>query len=75
LLTLEIIEGPSLGYSIEISNHKKVTIGRKQTNLLNFPEDQHLSNVHAAITPIGEKFFVEDMGTTNGTWRRLSYEG
>ena len=74
-LTLEIIEGPSLGYSIEIPNHKKVTIGRKQTNLLNFPEDQHLSNVHAAITPNGDKFYVEDMGTTNGTWRRLSYEG
>jgi pSer/pThr/pTyr-binding forkhead associated (FHA) protein len=42
---------------------------------LNFPEDQHLSNVHATITPSGDKFYIEDMGTTNGTWRRLSYEG
>jgi hypothetical protein len=36
-LTLEIIEGSSLGYSIDISNAKPVSIGRKQTNLLNFP--------------------------------------
>ena len=56
-----------------MTNHNKVTVGRKQSNLLNFPEDQHLSNVHATIIPIGDKYFIEDIGTTNGTWIRLSF--
>lgn len=34
---------------IEIPKNNKVTIGRKQTNVLNFPDDQHLSNIHATI--------------------------
>lgn len=52
ILTLEIIEGPSQGNVIEILKNTKVTVGRKQTNALNFPDDQHLSNIHATIFSI-----------------------
>ena len=75
ILTLEIIEGPSLGSLIEIPRNSKVTIGRKQTNLLNFPDDQHLSNIHATIFSIDNRYYIEDMGPSNGSWKRLSLEG
>jgi pSer/pThr/pTyr-binding forkhead associated (FHA) protein len=59
---------------IEIPKNSKVTVGRKQTNILNFPDDQHLSNFHATIFVIDNKYYIEDMGTTNGSWQRLSGE-
>jgi pSer/pThr/pTyr-binding forkhead associated (FHA) protein len=71
-LTLNIIEGPAHDTIIEIPKQAKVTIGRKPNNLLNFPDDQHLSNLHSTISYDMGKYFVEDMGTTNGTWERLS---
>lgn len=57
---------------IEIPKNSKITIGRKNTNQLNFQEDQHLSNLHATIFSIENKYYLEDMGTTNGSWQRLS---
>lgn len=52
ILTLEVIEGSALGNMYEIPKNSKVTVGRKQTNVLNFPDDQHLSNIHATIFSI-----------------------
>jgi pSer/pThr/pTyr-binding forkhead associated (FHA) protein len=68
LLTFSIIEGPAHGIIMEIPKTGKVSIGRKPNNLINFPDDQHLSNLHATVSYIDNKFYVEDMGTTNGTW-------
>jgi pSer/pThr/pTyr-binding forkhead associated (FHA) protein len=70
-LTLQIIEGPAANTVIEIPK-QKVTVGRKSNNLLNFPDDQHLSNVHSTISYMDGKYYIEDMETTNGTWERLS---
>lgn len=58
ILTLEIIEGPSQGYIIEIPKNNTVSIGRKQTNMLNFPDDQHLSNIHATIFTVDNKYYI-----------------
>ena len=60
---------------IEIPKNSKITIGRKQTNTRIFVDDQHLSNVHASIFSIDNKYYLEDMATTNGSWLRLSPEG
>lgn len=70
-LMLQIIEGPAANMVIEIPK-QKVTIGRKTNNILNFPDDQHLSNVHSTISYMDGKYYIEDMETTNGTWERLS---
>jgi len=51
-LTLTIIEGPAHDTIIEIPKQQKITIGRKPNNLLNFQDDQHLSNLHSAISYI-----------------------
>jgi hypothetical protein len=74
-LTLTIIEGPSHDLLIEVPKQAKVTIGRKPSNPLSFPDDQHLSNLHSTISYGEGKYFIEDMNTTNGTWERLSLEG
>lgn len=52
ILTLTIIEGPALGLSMEIPKQAKVTIGRKPSNLLSFPDDLHLSTIHSTISHI-----------------------
>ena len=68
VLTLAIIEGPAQSLTVEIPKTPKVTVGRKPSNFLNFADDQHLSNIHSTISYIDSKFYIEDMGTTNGTW-------
>jgi predicted component of type VI protein secretion system len=68
ILTLTIVEGPAHDLVMEIPKQGKVTIGRKPNNLINFQDDQHLSNIHSSILSIDGKYFIEDMGTTNGTW-------
>lgn len=68
-LVLRVIEGPNIEQSqivIPIPKGSKVNCGRKTSNAINFPEDQHLSNIHATITNIDGKFMLEDLATTNG---------
>ena len=72
-LVLQVIEGPSSNENLEFPpNTHRVTIGRKQSNYWAFADDQHLSNAHAAIIFQDNKYYIEDLSTTNGTWRRLS---
>lgn len=75
MLTLDVIEGPANGATITIPQAGKVTIGRKSNNLLNFPNDQHLSNCHSEILSLNNNYYIADLNTTNGTWERLSREG
>ncbi|KAL4468271.1 hypothetical protein ABPG72_015807 [Tetrahymena utriculariae] len=66
-------------YKLEIKNSGEqpgfVSIGRKPSNKIKLPDDQHLSNVHAKIYFMNNQFFLEDNASTNGTWIRLSKEG
>ena len=75
-LSLTIVEGPAVDSVIQIPrNESKVTVGRKPNNIINFPDDQHLSNLHATLSGKDSRYYIQDMGTTNGTWERLSSEG
>lgn len=58
ILTLEVIEGPSQGSLIEIPKNNKISVGRKQNNAINFPDDQHLSNIHATIFSLDNKYYI-----------------
>ena len=51
------------------------SIGRKTSNALSFTDDLHMSNLHCKIYLIQDKFFLEDIASTNGSWLRLSQEG
>lgn len=51
------------------------SIGRKSSTTYSFEADLHMSNLHCKINLIGNRFYLEDMESTNGTWLRLSQEG
>jgi len=63
---LQVIEGPNMGHIFSVPKSNKSSLGRKTTNNINFPDDQHLSNVHATFYPVEGIYYIEDMGTTNG---------
>lgn len=44
----------------------KINVGRKATNEINFPDDQHLSNIHSTFYQVEGVWYIEDLGTTNG---------
>ncbi|EGR33735.1 hypothetical protein IMG5_041730 [Ichthyophthirius multifiliis] len=58
-----------------IDKNEYFSIGRKNSNKIILPDDQHLSNLHAKIYFIDMKIILEDHGSTNGSWLRLSKEG
>ena len=65
-ISLEVIEGPESPLRIEVEVEKKISIGRKSSNKISFPEDQHMSNIHACIFTIEDRLYLEDLGATNG---------
>ena len=68
-ISLCILEGPNQFASYELalsSTVKFFSFGRRTTNSVSFPEDLHLSNVHANIYVVQNKFILEDMSSTNG---------
>ena len=66
-VSLRIIEGPNVEDIIELPSDKnKINVGRKATNEMNFPDDQHLSNIHSTIYQVEGVWYFEDLGTTNG---------
>ncbi|MBA2274756.1 MAG: FHA domain-containing protein [Actinobacteria bacterium] len=68
-----VVEGEGLrGKSFSLND--ELTIGRAEKNTLVL-NDSYVSQFHARISPRGEAFVVEDMGSTNGTYlnkRRLT---
>lgn len=44
-----------------------VRIGRDPSNQIVLNDDRHASRYHAWVTYEGEDFFLEDLGSTNGT--------
>ena len=65
-LSLRITEGPGADDIIELTNKTKINVGRKTTNEIHFPDDQHLSNIHSTLYEVGGIWYIEDLGTTNG---------
>jgi two-component system, cell cycle response regulator len=47
--------------------HFPFTVGRHPTNLLRVDEDS-ISRFHARVLKVGDEFFVEDLGSRNGTF-------
>lgn len=65
-ISLKIIEGPNVEDIIELPQKTKINVGRKATNEINFPDDQHLSNIHSTLYEVEGVWYIEDLGTTNG---------
>ncbi len=56
------------GETFPIKLQESTTIGRESTNTIPFPEDFSISRKQARIVFEEQNFFVEDLGSTNGTY-------
>ncbi|MHB2022942.1 MAG: FHA domain-containing protein FhaB/FipA [Mycobacteriales bacterium] len=63
---LLVTEGPLAGTRITLSN-APVTIGRADDSTLVLSDD-YVSSRHARLVPQDGSWFVEDVGSTNGTY-------
>ncbi len=63
---LAILTGEKAGSQYPIPNDSGTVIGRSSECDIHV-EDQDASRQHAAIQPIGDEYYLRDMGSTNGT--------
>jgi FHA domain len=78
---LVVTRSPSLASGTEIPLDGGVTIGRSRGSELPIA-DAYVSHTHARVFRRGQFFFIEDLGSSNGTWfekrrigRRQIHEG
>jgi FHA domain len=64
---LIVERSPVLDEGTELELHGWLTIGRSSSSDLPL-DDGFVSSTHARIVPRGESFYVEDLGSTNGTF-------
>ncbi|KAD4060600.1 FHA domain-containing protein FhaB/FipA [Arthrobacter yangruifuii] len=63
---LVVTEGPLRGTTLELSA-SPILLGRAQEATLVL-EDDYASGRHARLFPQGSRWFIEDLGSTNGTY-------
>ena len=66
---LIVLQSPALdeGDSVGLDSHP-ITIGRGGTNDVSLPEDEYSSTRHARFEPRRDGVWIEDIGSTNGTF-------
>ena len=66
---LVVLASPALGEGDEITlDTQAITLGRGQTNDVPLSADEYASTRHARIEPRRDGIWVEDIGSTNGTF-------
>ena len=65
-LVVESSDGLEVGRVIALEGG--MTIGRSEASGISIPDDQFVSHMHARIMRRGAYHFVEDLGSTNGTF-------
>lgn len=65
-LRLEVTGGPCAGVAIE--KRTAITVGRSRHVDLTLRDDSKVSALHATLSPFKGQWFVEDHGSTNGTF-------
>lgn len=64
--TLQVVDGPNSGQSLPLSD-QPVLLGRGTDAGIRL-DDDYVSTRHARFATNGEQWFVEDLGSTNGTY-------
>lgn len=59
--------------NVDLKSRPKFTFGRRKENDFQ-RDDKHMSGMHSKITYFNGSFYIEDYGSTNGTWIRISAE-
>lgn len=80
IIELHVFEGPQRNRMITVDG-MGLSIGRDMNNTFYVQEDSQMSNFHAKISyhsgsdDKAQGFYLQDVGSTNRTWLRLSSEG
>jgi hypothetical protein len=61
-----VVDGPAKGRSVDLGE-APITVGRGPDCTLPV-EDEYVSTRHARLVPRGGQWYVEDLGSTNGTY-------
>ena len=64
--TLQIVSGPNSGQSVPLGD-EPILLGRGTDAAIRL-DDDYVSTRHARFATNGEQWFVEDLGSTNGTY-------
>jgi pSer/pThr/pTyr-binding forkhead associated (FHA) protein len=64
--TLKIVDGPNAGQSVPLGD-EPILLGRGTDAAIRL-DDDYVSTRHARFATNGEQWFVEDLGSTNGTY-------
>lgn len=64
--TLQITDGPNSGQSVPLGS-EPILLGRGTDAAIRL-DDDYVSTRHARFATNGEQWFVEDLGSTNGTY-------
>lgn len=64
--SLAVTEGPLKGTALDLAS-SPILLGRAQEATLVL-EDDYASGRHARLFPQGSRWFIEDLGSTNGTY-------
>lgn len=66
---LVLVEPPARkGQTFDLADNNELTVGRAAGCGVSLPEDTFVSQLHARIFRRDGKLFVEDLGSTNGTF-------
>ncbi len=68
-----IVARGRLGNAFPIGNEGLI-LGRERGNIL-FPEDGYVSGMHVNIYADNDRFYITDLGSSNGTFIKLADEG
>lgn len=63
---LQIVDGPNAGQSVPLGD-RPIILGRGTDAAIRL-DDDYVSTRHARFATNGEQWFVEDLGSTNGTY-------
>jgi len=63
---LQIVDGPNSGQSVPLGS-EPILLGRGTDAAVRLNDD-YVSTRHARFATNGEQWFVEDLGSTNGTY-------
>lgn len=63
---LQVVSGPNAGQSVPLGD-KPILLGRGTDAAIRL-DDDYVSTRHARFATNGEQWFVEDLGSTNGTY-------
>jgi hypothetical protein len=70
LLAKNPLHAPEGYTAVSLANrHLPLSIGRFEENDLSFPKDKVMSRRHARVFSRDGKFWIEDLRSTNGTWK------